>query len=879
MSEKIKLILSLSISGSMLAVIIFGIKPLIRNKLSKSVQYYIWLVVLLRLILPFSFETSIMNNIFYKDNVTQATVAQGGVNSPAKAVDNVDIYINGEDVSDAETLTLSPALPKKIDLIALIKNNLIYIWLLGVFVAFSINIWGYARFIKHLTSGNRPGKDEEIELLRELLGNKNRVMLLRNKYAATPMLIGILKPAIIIPDIDFTNGQLKNILLHEIMHLRRFDIGVKWLTVIAASIHWFNPLMYFIKKEINKACELSCDECVIKSFRDEEKQDYGETLISMVAEHKYSIGILSTTMCEEKKTLKERLVSIMNHSKKSRLITIISATLIIIIVCTSVVLGAGVGFGNRKPPNIYIISEFQETKNAILGGYSWKNGREHIEADAEHPVNFEYKSENMVSVTSKEQLIISSQKLKSDKKYDFTIGNVEVFKNGELIQSGSIDHGINNGDLYLVAPKDSGEYIYSIWLDFKDRGKVNYGFVVRVDMVTYDLTEIEKYKTPYIGDSSKVGSIARLLPSPANYFKQQYISMETSAKPYKLTVFYEGLSETGVYGEGWPISPTSSVILPVLQKNALVLFYSIDNLEEVIFAFRNTPSQGELVTSKYDSKFLFSRESIGRIYGDQIFNLKDMNQLQDILNGRGAGINNEIDNLLDIIMSSPMEASNPGAYIAAHQMEYNSIVSLSNKALPYLMDILNGGDRGLKGNIAKIICEDIVEKLNNNSSTNDEIKNITREAQDAIDKWNSMMGYSRSEQVPLDPLPEFTEKEVASAREVVEKYYRAIAAKDDKAILATLHESSKSDNMVLYGEEKRTLMTIDYDSQDSKRRNFRPDDPDFTPDKVIIFKVSFNIEYPNAIGGPWNEGLYDNWSMILIRENENSPWYIYDQGY
>ena len=54
MSESIRLLLALSLSGSILAVFIFAIKPFIRHKFSKSLQYYIWIIVLLRFILPFS---------------------------------------------------------------------------------------------------------------------------------------------------------------------------------------------------------------------------------------------------------------------------------------------------------------------------------------------------------------------------------------------------------------------------------------------------------------------------------------------------------------------------------------------------------------------------------------------------------------------------------------------------------------------------------------------------------------------------------------------------------------------------------------------------------------------------------------------------------
>lgn len=639
MSEKIKLILSLSLSGSVLAGIIFAIKPLIRHKLSKSIQYYIWIIVLLRLIMPFSFETSIMNKVFYNSSNIEAVTVQENVKSTAKNVENVDILSSGEAATETGTAVNTVLLPEKTDLVNLIKENLLYIWLIGVFISFSRNIFGYIRFARYLKLGNRPAEPEDIILLDEILGGRKRVTLVRNKYAATPMLIGIIRPCIVIPDMDFTDRQLRNVLLHEITHLRRFDIGVKWLTVIAASLHWFNPLMYFIKREISNACELSCDEGVIKYLNDEEKQNYGDTLISMVAENKYPIGILSTTMCEEKKTLKERLISIMNHSKKSRLITILSIILITTVICASVVLGAGVGFGNRRPPDIYISSEFQKTKDAIRGGYSWRNGNQYILADSSHPSTFEYKSNNILSVIAREQLIVSTQKLKSDKKYSFTVESVEVYKDGKQLINEQAEPSFLNGDLYLEAPEDSGEYIYSIWLNFRNKGKVNYGFVVRVDMVTYDLEAIEEYKTPYIGNHVKVGNIIHLLPLPGKYFNQQYMSMRTSERPYRLNVYYEGVSETVPIGEEWPLKTDSSVY-PVLQKNALVLFYMVDNLDEVVFAFRNTPSTGDLDTSKYDSTFTFSRESIEKIYGNQLFLSKDMDQLQDILNGKRTSINN-----------------------------------------------------------------------------------------------------------------------------------------------------------------------------------------------------------------------------------------------
>jgi len=198
-----------------------------------------------------------------------------------------------------------------------------------------------------------------------LNGRRNKVKVVRNPYVATPMLIGILKPTIIIPDTNFNEIQLKNILLHEITHLKRFDIVLKWFSMIATSLHWFNPLLYFLEKEINHLCELSCDEMVISKFSSSEKQQYGETLITVASNERYPVG-LQATFSDEKTILKERLMAIMRPSRKSKFIVLLSVVLVAVVVFSAMALGANVGGSTSKimsskspiePPSILILHE------------------------------------------------------------------------------------------------------------------------------------------------------------------------------------------------------------------------------------------------------------------------------------------------------------------------------------------------------------------------------------------------------------------------------------------------------------------------------------------------------------------------------------------
>lgn len=135
----------------------------------------------------------------------------------------------------------------------------------------------------------------------------------------------------------------------------------------------------------------------------------------------------------------------------------------------------------------------------------------------------------------------------------------------------------------------------------------------------------------------------------------------------------------------------------------------------------------------------------------------------------------------------------------------------------------------------------------------------------------------------VDSIPAFTEDEVTAARGVVEEYFRAIQEKDDEAILKTLTPMYNHPNVVLYGEETRTLTSVDYKEDDTMRKSYvesgRGRINKTKPEDVMVFRVSFHVKYPKGVSGSFNEGDYTNWSVILVREDKESSWLIDDQGY
>ena len=143
--------------------------------------------------------------------------------------------------------------------------------------------------------------------------------------------------------------EFENILRHEMTHYKRKDIIYKWFIVLVSAVHWFNPLMILLRHEIACACELSCDEAVIRNMSDGDKQKYGETLMALSANHKLPAGILARTLCEKRSELKERLICIMKYKKRT--IWTIAISVLIALLLTGCGTALGVSNPNTEAPS------------------------------------------------------------------------------------------------------------------------------------------------------------------------------------------------------------------------------------------------------------------------------------------------------------------------------------------------------------------------------------------------------------------------------------------------------------------------------------------------------------------------------------------------
>jgi len=164
-------------------------------------------------------------------------------------------------------------------------------------------------------------------------GIKKPIELSINPLVFSPLLIGFFHPCIVLPSADIPQNDFQYIILHELTHYNRRDMFYKWLVQITLCLHWFNPLVHLMSREITKACEFSCDEVALTKMGQENAQDYGKTLLdAMAAVGKYKENLGAITLSENKQLLKERLSAIMNFKRKSKAVRLLTGVLTLCVV-------------------------------------------------------------------------------------------------------------------------------------------------------------------------------------------------------------------------------------------------------------------------------------------------------------------------------------------------------------------------------------------------------------------------------------------------------------------------------------------------------------------------------------------------------------------
>ena len=323
------------VSSSVLILVVIALRYVLRGKLSLRMQYALWLLVLVRLLVPVSFgasDLSVMNAVperaptvqqgIYRQDIVgewnDAPANAGTVGIPAQSMSEA---APPNLVQNVTTATVTAPTVEKTDWARIAKT----VWLAGAAALGLVFLAVNLRFGKKLRRSRERVEETDACLPVYESGETD-----------TPCLFGVAKPSIYVtPDTRTEAETLRYALAHEQTHYRHGDNLWAVLRGVCLALHWYNPLVWWAAELSRRDAELACDEATIRRIGESERAAYGRTLIRMTCEKRPALLVTATMMTDSGKGLKER-ISLLVKKPKTAAYTAVAVLLIagLSVACT-----------------------------------------------------------------------------------------------------------------------------------------------------------------------------------------------------------------------------------------------------------------------------------------------------------------------------------------------------------------------------------------------------------------------------------------------------------------------------------------------------------------------------------------------------------------
>lgn len=214
-----------------------------------------------------------------------------------------------------------------------------YIWLFGFLAVITVCIIKHFLFLRTIRRWGQPASGEISNLMNSVkreIGLKRHIRLLVSPVITTPVLIGLFRPIIVLPDEKIESSKLRFVLMHECFHYKRGDIWVKTLSLFTLAAHWFNPVVYLMKRLLIQESETACDEAVLRHAGADSRFQYGETVLYIAKRGKQAEAALFSSFNGHGNNLKKRLVDIIERAAPKRWVSVVCTTALAAVLLLSI---------------------------------------------------------------------------------------------------------------------------------------------------------------------------------------------------------------------------------------------------------------------------------------------------------------------------------------------------------------------------------------------------------------------------------------------------------------------------------------------------------------------------------------------------------------
>ena len=345
-------ILEISLTSAAAIAVILIISNLAESKFRKKWRYWVWVLLAIYLIVPIRIDlpdAPIKMEIPQKEMVltrTEERISGGYMTETENGLSTGTSAIIGD-----EHAAEDPAPAGEEDL-STEKNVFIFpivfvgavLWLCGAVIVCGWNVAMYFRFVARSRPWNREIKNEEVlltfERIKKEMGISKRVGIFENRLIKSPMMLGFIKPRVVLPAEALLDGEYEFVLRHELTHYKRGDIWFKFLLMLAASLHWFNPMVGTMCSYAENDIEITCDEAVVKAMDSEYRKEYCAAILNIMRRGQNSPLMLSTSFYGGAKVLKKRFSAVLEPRKHRGIGLFVVAAMVIAISATLVACGA-----------------------------------------------------------------------------------------------------------------------------------------------------------------------------------------------------------------------------------------------------------------------------------------------------------------------------------------------------------------------------------------------------------------------------------------------------------------------------------------------------------------------------------------------------------
>ncbi len=356
------------ITSSVAVALVLLIRRIFKGKISAKTQYGLWLLVLVRLLIPCNFigtNVSILNLLPAGQeeqgvqDIPDFREDAGGELVGATTQDILQKPENGHftPVTAPEPIPGPEGLPenggrKSISRFSW-QKALLTVWAAGAAVAALVLSGVNISFWRRLCRARR----------LQPVAEKGTVPVYVVDDLTGPCLFGLTHPAIYLPG-GITEQQLPYVLAHEESHYRTGDHIWSLMRSLCLTLHWYNPLVWLATYVSRQDSELACDERTVGRLGEENRSVYGRVLVEVTVQQSRKADFLccATSMTADGKNLRERVQMI---AKRPRTLAVTGAVLAVLmlgifcVACTGVRGERDMGANPNRTPN-----ESKESGNA-----------------------------------------------------------------------------------------------------------------------------------------------------------------------------------------------------------------------------------------------------------------------------------------------------------------------------------------------------------------------------------------------------------------------------------------------------------------------------------------------------------------------------------